>query len=143
MTQSEVQTKATAYFTALFTRPEATGLQVTATYTTSGGNQIMVAATANVPTNFMGLIGKSQMQVGVDSQIKWGNSRLRVALVLDNTGSMASNGKMMRNSSLLLGTSQAKPCRSVILPPPRVSSADRARPAARRRPLRRVRRSRR
>src|SRR5438128_8968740 len=50
MTQSQIQTNATAYFTALFTRPEATGLQVTATYTTTGGNQIQVAATANVAT---------------------------------------------------------------------------------------------
>ena len=94
LTQSQVQTKATAYFTALFTRPEATGLQVTATYTTTSGNQILVAATANVPTNFMGMIGMSQMQVGVNSQIKWGNSRLRVALVLDNTGSMQDDGKI-------------------------------------------------
>src|SRR3954454_5604398 len=42
MTQSQVQSKATAYFTALFTRPEATNLQVTATYTTTGGNQIQL-----------------------------------------------------------------------------------------------------
>src|SRR5436309_8352133 len=94
LTQSQVQTKATAYFTALFTRPEATNLQVSATYSTTGGNQIVVAATAYVPTNFMGLIGQSQMQVGVDSHIKWGNSRLRVALVLDNTGSMKDDGKI-------------------------------------------------
>jgi len=32
--------------------------------------------------------------VGSSSTIKWGNSRLRVALVLDNTGSMSSNNKM-------------------------------------------------
>src|SRR5262249_16152318 len=79
MTQSEVQTKVTAYFTALFTRPEATSVQVTATYSTSGGNQILLASTANVQTSFMGIVGKSQMQIGVNSQIKWGNSRLRVA----------------------------------------------------------------
>ena len=28
------------------------------------------------------------------STVKWGNNRLRVALVLDNTGSMADDGKM-------------------------------------------------
>ena len=31
----------------------------------------------------MGLLGYSQMKVGVDSMVKWGNTRLRVALVLD------------------------------------------------------------
>src|SRR3990170_4806535 len=64
MNQSDIQTKADAYFKALFTRPEATNVQVTATYTTSGGNKIVVGATANVKTNFMGLMGITQMTVG-------------------------------------------------------------------------------
>ena len=42
----------------------------------------------------MKLMGFTTMKVGVDSQVKWGNTRLRVALVLDNTGSMADDGKM-------------------------------------------------
>ncbi len=94
LTASDIQTKGTAYFTAVFNRPEANGLQVTSTYTTANGSQIVVKATANVKTDFMGMIGQSTMKIGVDSQIKWGNTRLRVALVLDNTGSMADDGKM-------------------------------------------------
>ena len=39
MTQSDIQTKGTAYFNALFNKPEATGLIVTTTYTTTGGQQ--------------------------------------------------------------------------------------------------------
>ena len=42
----------------------------------------------------MGLIGFSSLNINVTSTIKWGNSRLRVALVLDNTGSMADSGKI-------------------------------------------------
>ena len=38
--------------------------------------------------------GSPYMNVGVHSQVEWGNTRLRVALVLDNTGSMADDGKM-------------------------------------------------
>ena len=34
------------------------------------------------------------MKVGVESQVKWGNTRLRVALALDTTGSMADDGKI-------------------------------------------------
>ncbi|WP_068031652.1 pilus assembly protein [Rhodoplanes sp. Z2-YC6860] len=94
MTASDIQSKGTAYFTAIFNRPEANGLQVTSTYTTTNGSQIVVKATANVKTDFMGMIGQSMMKIGVDSQIKWGNTKLRVALVLDNTGSMADDGKM-------------------------------------------------
>jgi hypothetical protein len=67
---------------------------VNATFTNTNGNQVVVTATANVKTNFMNLMGFSTMQVAADSQVKWGNSRLRVALVLDNTGSMADDGKM-------------------------------------------------
>src|SRR5436305_6887971 len=96
LTNTQIQSQATAYFTALFTRPEATGLQVTATYSTTNGSQILIYATANVKTDFMNLIGLGipTMQVAADSQVKWGNTRMRVALVLDNTGSMDDDGKM-------------------------------------------------
>lgn len=94
MNASDIQTKADAYFKALFNRPEANGLQVTATYTSSSGSQVFITATANVKTDFMNLLGTSQMKVGVNSTIKWGNTKLRVALVLDTTGSMQSDGKM-------------------------------------------------
>jgi len=94
LTEGQVQTKASEYFKALFNRPEATGLGITATYTTTDGALLKVGATANVKTSFMAVMGYSYMTVGVESQVKWGNSRLRVALVLDVTGSMASDGKM-------------------------------------------------
>ena len=94
MTNSQIQSSATNYLTALFTRPEATNLSVTATYTSSGGSQIVVLSSANVKTNFMNLMGFNNLKVGADSKVKWGNTRLRVALVLDNTGSMADSGKM-------------------------------------------------
>jgi len=94
ITSSALQTQANSYFKALFTRPEATGLTVNATFTNTNGNQVVLTATANVKTNFMNLMGFSTMQVAADSQVKWGNSRLRVALVLDNTGSMQDDGKM-------------------------------------------------
>jgi Flp pilus assembly protein TadG len=92
LNSSDLQTKANAYFNALFTRTDAQGLVVTAVYNT--GNQVIVNASSNVKTNFMGLMGFSSLKVAVDSQVKWGNSRLRVALVLDNTGSMADDNKM-------------------------------------------------
>jgi Flp pilus assembly protein TadG len=94
ITSSALQTQANSYFKALFTRPEATGLTVNATFTSTNGNQVALTATANVKTNFMNLMGFSTMKVAANSQVMWGNSRLRVALVLDNTGSMADDGKM-------------------------------------------------
>ena len=94
LTNAQIQTKANDYFKALFTRPEATGLTVTATYTKTNGSQVVINASSNVKANFMGLMGVPMMKVAVDSQVKWGNTRMRVALVLDNTGSMYDDGKM-------------------------------------------------
>ena len=97
MTNSQIQSSATNYLTALFTRPEATNLSVTATYTSSGGSQIVVLSSANVKTNFMNLMGFNNLKVGADSKVKWGNTRLRVALVLDNTGSMLTAARWARS----------------------------------------------
>ena len=93
-TASVLQTNAQKYFNALFTRPEATSVTITATYTTTGGSAIVVNGTANVPTAFLGVIGYQNIPVNASSTAKWGSSRLRVALALDNTGSMQDDGKM-------------------------------------------------
>ena len=94
MTDSQIQTAATNYVTALFNRPDASNLEVTANYSTSGGSHVIVTSSAKVKTDFMNLAGVTTMRIGATAQIKWGNTRLRVALVLDNTGSMADDGKM-------------------------------------------------
>jgi Flp pilus assembly protein TadG len=91
---AQLQTKAQNYFNSLFTRPEAINVVVTATYTTTGGSAVAINATADVPTAFLGVIGYNNIRVNASSTAKWGSSRLRVALVLDNTGSMADDGKM-------------------------------------------------
>lgn len=93
-TSSQLQTNATNYFRALFTRPEAKNVRINATYTTNGGSQVVVNGSAAVPTDFMGIIGFNSITVSGSSTAKWGMSRLRVALVLDNTGSMADAGKI-------------------------------------------------
>src|SRR3972149_5623675 len=93
-TASQLQTNAQKYFTALFTRPEAINVAITATYTTSGGSAIIINGSADVPTAFLAVIGYQNIPVNASSTAKWGSSRLRVALALDNTGSMAWDGKM-------------------------------------------------
>lgn len=102
-TNSNLQTEALNYFKALFTRPEASSVQISATYTASGGSQVVVNGSANVPTSFLGMIGYNNIVVNGSSTAKWGSSRLRVALVLDNTGSMADNGKITALKSATKG----------------------------------------
>jgi Flp pilus assembly protein TadG len=94
VTNAQLQTEALSYFSALFTRPEATSIAISATYSTTGGSNVVVNGSANVPTTFLGVIGYNNLAVTGTSTAKWGTSKLRVALVLDNTGSMADDGKM-------------------------------------------------
>ncbi len=55
---------------------------------------ITVKGTATVKTNFLGLVGIREVPITASSTVVWGETKLRVGLVLDNTGSMASAGKM-------------------------------------------------
>jgi Flp pilus assembly protein TadG len=89
-----LQTQATNTFNSLFNRPEVTDVSVTPAYTSNGGSKLTLNGTAVVHTNFLGVIGISQVDINSMSVSTWGNTRLRVALVLDNTGSMADAGKM-------------------------------------------------
>lgn len=91
---ADLQTKATETFNALFTRPDVTNVAITANYSSSAGSQVVLTGTATVQTNFLGVLGYGQIDIGATTTSTWGNNRLRVALVLDNTGSMASSGKM-------------------------------------------------
>jgi Flp pilus assembly protein TadG len=98
LSSTDLNSKAMTYFSALFNRPnEASINSVTATYSTSGGSQVTANGSVTVPTTFLRVLGPSAMQniaVTGSSTTKWGTTRLRVALVLDNTGSMADDGKM-------------------------------------------------
>jgi Flp pilus assembly protein TadG len=94
LTTAQINAKATSVFTAMYTRPEITSVVVTPTYTSTGTPQIVVTASGTMKTSFVSLIGFSQITIGATSTVKWGNSRLRVALVLDNTGSMVDSGKI-------------------------------------------------
>ena len=91
---AELQSKAQSYFLALFNPPEANDIQVTATYSSTGGSKVVINGSADIDTEFLGVVGWNTIEISGSSTTKWGMSRLRVALVLDNTGSMADNGKI-------------------------------------------------
>ena len=61
-----------------------------------------MSATADVPTTFLRMLDLMDLKplqdvtIGGSSTTNWGSTRLRVALVLDNTGSMADDGKIDR-----------------------------------------------
>jgi len=94
LTSDQLNARALEIFNVLFTRDEAANITVKATYTTQGGSQVTVDGSVDVPTDFMGTFGFHKLTVGNSATAKWGMERLRVALVLDNTGSMDEDGKM-------------------------------------------------
>ena len=69
-------------------------MTVTASYSNSNGSQLVLNGSAIINTNFLSVLGIDQLNITASSTSTWGNTRLRVALVLDNTGSMASSNKM-------------------------------------------------
>jgi Flp pilus assembly protein TadG len=93
---SQISTKADEYFRALYTNAEAKSVAITATYTQNSGNgsTVLVNGSGNIETGFMRVVGFPTMDFKTNSTSTWGMKRMRVALVLDNTGSMDSNGKM-------------------------------------------------
>lgn len=96
MSNTQLQSNATSYFNANFNRPEAQNLQVIAAYAQAqnGGFTVQVDATAKVGSTFLNLMGLSQITLTTTGTVTWNNKKLRVALALDNTGSMSSSGKM-------------------------------------------------
>ncbi len=93
MTSDQVQTYAEKYFNANFHNTEVKKLTLTASYSPTGPS-VTISAKATLPTDFMGIIGTESVPLGRSSTTVWGEARLRVALALDNTGSMSSSGKM-------------------------------------------------
>jgi uncharacterized protein YegL len=95
LNEAQLQETATSLFLANFNRPEVPNPQVTVAYTaSSGGYAISVTGSTAMPTQFMGLFGIPVINISSTAKVKWSNSRLRVALVLDVTGSMSWSGKM-------------------------------------------------
>lgn len=96
MTAAQISQQAQSYFNALYKHPEVQNIVINAAYTnsTAQGSQIVITGSGQMPTDFMKVVGFPNLDFGASSTTIWGTTKLRVALALDNTGSMASAGKM-------------------------------------------------
>src|SRR5262249_25462988 len=54
----------------------------------AASSSLTLTGTASVDTTLMRVFGKTQMPISTTTTVTWGLTKLRVALVLDNTGSM-------------------------------------------------------
>ncbi len=95
MTEAEMTAKAQKFFYANY--PDEELGTVTSLNVSAGGyndSLVTVAGTARVDTAFMGLFGIFYLDVSVNVEVTRESKGLEIALVLDNTGSMAQNGKI-------------------------------------------------
>jgi Flp pilus assembly protein TadG len=94
LTPAQLNQKALDYVQANLNNAQIKDLKVTPTFTSDPGGELKLKAEGTINTTIAGVLGITQMDIGTDVTIKWGNTRLRVSLVLDTTGSMNSAGKM-------------------------------------------------
>jgi Flp pilus assembly protein TadG len=93
LTQSDLNKKADAIFKATFNRKEAKDIKITPVYSAKD-KTLTIVGNGSIKTDFMGLVGLKKLNIKASSTVAWGGMKLEVALVLDNTGSMATSGKM-------------------------------------------------
>src|SRR5882757_2595766 len=63
LTTEQLQQKSNDYFTAIFNRPEAKNVTITATYSNSTATQLIITASASMDTTFTRVMGITEMNV--------------------------------------------------------------------------------
>lgn len=96
LTAAQITAKASTYFNALYSNPNAPAITLSAVYTpnTGKGATVQVSGAGSVPTEFLKVVGFPNLGINSSSTTTWGNARMRVAMALDNTGSMNQDGKL-------------------------------------------------
>ncbi len=101
LTQTTAQALAQKYFSANFTINQTDYGAPTITIPASGFDSkgsVTITAADTMPTVLMKLVGVSSLPITTSSNVVWGQTKLWVALVLDNSGSMSqgdSSGSKM------------------------------------------------
>ncbi len=90
LTTAQMQTQAQNYFNANYKADANYGTPASVTVT-PGTQQVTVSTSVPMPTTLMGLAGIHTVNVVASSTVVWGQTKLWVGLVLDNTGSMCQS----------------------------------------------------
>jgi Flp pilus assembly protein TadG len=106
---SQVNSATQKYFQGLYTNRDGhvDPTDVMATYTpatTTTAATVQASASGYINTDFMQIAGFPTMGFNTTSTSTWGTAKMRVALVLDNTGSMAQNNKIGALKTAAAGT---------------------------------------
>ncbi|MGE0524129.1 MAG: VWA domain-containing protein [Variibacter sp.] len=95
LTKAQLKKAAKKYFKSNFQRNDTNDIGITATFSSKqGAYTLKLAAAGSLETTFTRILGIDSVDIASTSEVTWWDRKLEVALVLDNTGSMASNSKM-------------------------------------------------
>jgi Flp pilus assembly protein TadG len=97
LTAAQITTAAQKYFNALYHNKDAQNINISAVYTPYSNGvaaTVVLTGSGTVTTDFMKVAGFPQINFNTTSTATWGNTKLRVAMALDVTGSMADAGKL-------------------------------------------------
>ncbi|HEY0283463.1 MAG TPA: pilus assembly protein TadG-related protein [Rhizomicrobium sp.] len=90
LTTAQMRTLAQQYFNANYKADPSFGTPA-AIVVTPGTQQITVSVTSQMPTTLLSVIGINALTVSASNKVVWGQMKLWVALVLDNTSSMTES----------------------------------------------------
>jgi Mg-chelatase subunit ChlD len=93
LSPGQVQQKAQSIFQAMYSIKGVENPQITSTYDPNTG-QLSLAGTVGLKTTLAGVLGVNHMNIAANTEVVVGGADLEIVLVLDNTGSMGSKGKM-------------------------------------------------
>jgi Flp pilus assembly protein TadG len=96
ITAEDLAQKANDFFNAQFVRPEAYNVKLTPVLSQpeQGSFKLTITGSGTVDLVFAKLLGQSKIDFSASAEARWGMKKLNLALVLDNTGSMSTSGKM-------------------------------------------------
>ncbi len=89
MSLDDMNKLANLYFQQNYTADKASYGTPAAVSVVRDGQKIELTTNVEMPTTLMGLVNVDTMKVAAKSEVTWGQTKLWVALVLDNTGSMS------------------------------------------------------
>lgn len=93
LTDAQLQKEGQAYYSAVIGN-QVPNLVTNPIIVKREGKNVRVIADGSLKTEFMQMYGYSAMPIGVQAVASYGQKKIELALVLDNTGSMGWNNKM-------------------------------------------------
>jgi len=114
LSETDRQAMATRYFNAVFDKQDTQGVPKLAL--TSTEQTVTLSANTSLDAVFMPLIGIDKMDVSARAVSTYDKTKIELALVLDNTGSMDWSGKMTALKNALISTDPVSGNKTGILP---------------------------